>query len=36
GFELAVRQDEVEWLADSSLSRGLRALPIRVRERLPR
>lgn len=35
-FELAVPPEEVAWLADSSLSRGLEALPIRVRERLPR
>ncbi len=35
-FELAVPQEEVAWLADSSLSRGLEALPIRVGERLPR
>jgi cytochrome P450 len=35
-FELAVPPDDVAWLADSSLSRGLESLPIRVRERLPR
>ncbi|MEV5431656.1 cytochrome P450 [Streptomyces sp. NPDC052701] len=35
-FELAVPEEEVVWLADSSLSRGLESLPIRVRERLPR
>jgi cytochrome P450 len=35
-FELAVAQEGLAWLADSSLSRGLEALPIRVRERLPR
>lgn len=35
-FELAVPPDEVAWLSDSSLSRGLEALPIRVGERLPR
>jgi cytochrome P450 len=35
-FELAVPEEEVVWLADSSLSRGLEALPIRVLERLPR
>ncbi len=36
GFELAVPEEEVTWLADSSLSRGLEALPIRLRGRLPR
>jgi cytochrome P450 len=35
-FELAVPPEEVAWLADSSLSRGLESLPIRVLERLPR
>ncbi|MCX4474582.1 cytochrome P450 [Micromonospora sp. NBC_01655] len=35
-LELAVPVKEVAWLADSSLSRGLEALPLRVRERLPR
>jgi cytochrome P450 len=35
-FELAVPTEEVVWLADSSLSRGLEALPIRIAERLPR
>lgn len=35
-FELAVPPGDVAWVADSSLSRGLEALPIRVRERLPR
>ena len=35
-FELAVPVEEVAWLSDSSLSRGLDALPLRVRERLPR
>jgi cytochrome P450 len=35
-FELAVPPQEVAWLADSSLSRGLESLPIRVRGRLPR
>ena len=35
-FELAVPPEDVAWVADSSLSRGLEALPIRVRERLPR
>ncbi len=35
-FELAVPEKELSWLADSSLSRGLDALPIRVRGRLPR
>ncbi|TDP89931.1 cytochrome P450 [Labedaea rhizosphaerae] len=35
-FELAVPEDEVVWLADSSLSRGLAALPLRVGRRLPR
>lgn len=36
GLELAVAPEEIAWLADSSLSRGLEALPLRVRERLPR
>jgi hypothetical protein len=35
-FELAVPAAEVAWLADSSLSRGLEALPLRVGKRLPR
>ncbi len=35
-FELAVRPEEVQWIADSSLSRGLEALPIKVGRRLPR
>lgn len=35
-FELAVAPEEVVWVADSSLSRGLEALPLRLRGRLPR
>ena len=35
-FELAVAPEEVAWIADSSLSRGLEALPLRLRGRLPR
>jgi cytochrome P450 len=35
-FELAVAPHEVAWLSDSSLSRGLECLPIRVGKRLPR
>lgn len=35
-FELAEPSAELAWLSDSSLSRGLEALPIRVRKRLPR
>jgi cytochrome P450 len=35
-FELAVAPDELAWIADSSLSRGLEALPVRVKGRLPR
>lgn len=35
-FMLAVAPEEVAWLSDSSLSRGLEALPLRVGERLPR
>lgn len=35
-FELGVPPDQIRWLADSSLSRGLEALPIRIGERLPR
>lgn len=35
-FELAVAPEELAWLADSSLSRGLESLPIRLRGRLPR
>ncbi|WNV87741.1 cytochrome P450 [Umezawaea sp. Da 62-37] len=35
-FELAVPPEEVSWLSDSSLSRGLQALPLRVLERMPR
>jgi cytochrome P450 len=35
-LELAVAPEEIAWLADSSLSRGLETLPLRVRERLPR
>jgi cytochrome P450 len=33
---LAVPEDAIEWVSDSSLSRGLVALPVRVGERLPR
>ncbi|MBT2407843.1 MULTISPECIES: cytochrome P450 [unclassified Streptomyces] len=36
GLDLAVPQEKVAWVADSSLSRGLQALPVRVGERLPR
>jgi cytochrome P450 len=36
GFELAVAPEELVWLADSSLSRGLEALPLRLGEVLPR
>ncbi len=36
GFELAVAPDELSWIADSSLSRGLDALPLRVHGRLLR
>lgn len=35
-LELAVPAEEITWLADSSLSRGLAALPLRVGRRLPR
>ncbi len=35
-LELAVPDEEIAWVADSSLSRGVQALPIRVRTRLPR
>ena len=35
-FGLAVPVEEVAWVADSSLSRGLEALPLRLQERLPR
>jgi cytochrome P450 len=35
-IQLAVRPEEVAWLSDSSLSRGLQALPLRLPERLPR
>lgn len=35
-FELAVAPEEIVWVADSSLSRGLEALPIRLQGRLPR
>ena len=33
---LAVPPEEIAWLSDSSLSRGLESLPLRVGERLPR
>ncbi|MDT0264371.1 cytochrome P450 [Jatrophihabitans lederbergiae] len=36
GFELAVPPDELAWVADSSLSRGLEALPLRLHGRLSR
>jgi hypothetical protein len=36
GFELAVAPEELVWVADSSLSRGLEALPLRLGEVLPR
>lgn len=36
GLELAVPPEELEWLDDSSTSRGLKKLPIRYTERLPR
>ncbi|MGH4036099.1 cytochrome P450 family protein [Actinomycetota bacterium Odt1-20B] len=35
-LELAVAPEEIAWLSDSSLSRGLEALPLRVGTRLPR
>ncbi|MDI5968834.1 cytochrome P450 [Streptomyces sp. SL13] len=35
-FELAVPPEEIAWIADSSLSRGLEALPVRLDGRLPR
>jgi cytochrome P450 len=35
-LQLAVAPDEIAWLSDSSLSRGLESLPIRVGKRLPR
>jgi hypothetical protein len=35
-FELAVAAEEVAWISDSSLSRGLQALPLRLHGRLPR
>lgn len=35
-FELAVAAEDVAWIADSSLSRGLEALPLRLHGRLPR
>lgn len=35
-FELAVAPEEIVWISDSSLSRGLEALPLRLRGRLPR
>ncbi|GAA1090465.1 cytochrome P450 [Kitasatospora arboriphila] len=35
-LELAVAPEEIAWLADSSLSRGLEALPVLVGKRLPR
>ncbi|MFJ6797367.1 cytochrome P450 [Streptomyces sp. NPDC091268] len=35
-LELAVAPEEIAWLSDSSLSRGLDALPVRPGKRLPR
>ena len=35
GLELAVPPEEITWLADSSLSRGLESLRIRVGKKLP-
>ncbi|MFI2203090.1 cytochrome P450 [Streptomyces sp. NPDC020192] len=36
GLALAVPAEEIAWLSDSSLSRGLESLPLRVGEKLPR
>jgi cytochrome P450 len=35
-LELAVPAQDLTWLADTSVSRGLEALPLRIKERLPR
>ncbi|HEV7657716.1 MAG TPA: cytochrome P450 [Mycobacteriales bacterium] len=36
GLELAVPADELRWVIDSSTSRGLQGLPVRIDGRLPR
>ncbi|MFG3223597.1 cytochrome P450 [Kitasatospora sp. NPDC048194] len=36
GIELAVPAEELDWVYDNSVSRGLASLPIRYRRRLPR
>ena len=36
GLELAVPPQDLTWIADTSVSRGLEALPLRFKERLPR
>lgn len=35
-MELAVPPEDITWLSDTSVSRGLEALPIRIKRRLPR
>jgi cytochrome P450 len=36
GLRLAIEPDELDWVFDNSTSRGLRALPLRYDQRLPR